>query len=50
MDVEIRDEDMRAVPTCESGEIWMKSPTLIRGYWESLKRPPRRSSRLAAHR
>lgn len=33
MDVEIRDENARAVPTCESGEIWMKSPTLIRGYW-----------------
>jgi long-chain acyl-CoA synthetase len=33
MDVEIRDENAHAVPTCESGEIWMKSPTLIRGYW-----------------
>ena len=33
MDVEIRDENARAVPTCESGEIWMKSPTLIRCYW-----------------
>jgi long-chain acyl-CoA synthetase len=33
MDVEIRDEEINAVATCESGEIWMKSPTLIRGYW-----------------
>ncbi len=33
MDVEIRDESARAVPAGESGEIWMKSPTLIRGYW-----------------
>ena len=33
MDIEIRDEDAQAVPTCASGEIWMKSPTLIRGYW-----------------
>jgi long-chain acyl-CoA synthetase len=33
MDVEIRDEDLKAVPTCESGEIWLKAPTLIRGYW-----------------
>lgn len=33
MDVEIRDEDCRAVPIGQSGEIWMKSPTLIRSYW-----------------
>jgi len=33
MDVEIRDEELRALGTGESGEIWLKSPTLIRGYW-----------------
>jgi long-subunit acyl-CoA synthetase (AMP-forming) len=33
MDVDIRDESARTVPVGESGEIWMKSPTLIRGYW-----------------
>ena len=34
MDVDIRDEDARPVPVGQSGEIWLKSPTLIRGYWE----------------
>jgi long-chain acyl-CoA synthetase len=33
MDVEIRDEEMRALGVNENGEIWMRSPTLIRGYW-----------------
>ncbi len=33
MDVEIRDDELRALPANTSGEIWMKSPTLIRGYW-----------------
>lgn len=33
MDVEIRDEDGNNVGTNVSGEIWMKSPTCIRGYW-----------------
>ena len=33
MDVEIRDEDAHALPVGSSGEIWMKSPTMIRGYW-----------------
>jgi len=33
MDVDIRDESARSLPRGESGEIWMKSPTLIRGYW-----------------
>ncbi len=33
MDVDIRDEDARSVGVNERGEIWMKSPTLIRGYW-----------------
>jgi long-chain acyl-CoA synthetase len=34
MDVEIRDEERRPVAVGERGEIWLKSPTLIRGYWE----------------
>ena len=34
MDVQIRDEQLHALNACESGEIWLKSPTLIRGYWE----------------
>ncbi len=34
MDVDIRDEQRGSLPLGESGEIWMKSPTLIRGYWE----------------
>ena len=33
VDVEIRDEEHRAVPVGERGEIWMKGPNLIRGYW-----------------
>jgi long-chain acyl-CoA synthetase len=33
MDVEIRDENGNQLPTGESGEIWMKGPTLIEGYW-----------------
>jgi long-chain acyl-CoA synthetase len=33
MDVEIRDEQLGALPVGESGEIWLKSPTLIREYW-----------------
>lgn len=33
MDVEIRDDRLNPLITCESGEIWLKSPTLIRGYW-----------------
>lgn len=33
MDVEIRDEQMRTLGVNEKGEIWMRSPTLIRGYW-----------------
>ncbi|MGA2123569.1 MAG: class I adenylate-forming enzyme family protein [Acidimicrobiales bacterium] len=35
MDVEIRDEDARTLPPGRSGEVWMKSPTLIRGYWNN---------------
>jgi long-chain acyl-CoA synthetase len=33
MDTEIRDEEGRPVPVGERGEIWMKGPNLIRGYW-----------------
>jgi long-chain acyl-CoA synthetase len=33
MDVEVRDGEMRALGPNANGEIWMKSPTLIRGYW-----------------
>ncbi len=33
MDVEVRDDEGRKLPANTSGEIWMKSPTLIRGYW-----------------
>ncbi|MHB8379394.1 MAG: class I adenylate-forming enzyme family protein [Acidimicrobiales bacterium] len=35
MDADIRDESLRSLPTGESGEIWLKSPTLIRGYWRN---------------
>jgi long-chain acyl-CoA synthetase len=33
MDVQICDEDARVLARGERGEIWLKSPTLIRGYW-----------------
>ena len=33
MDMEIRDEQGNPVPVGERGEIWMKGPNLIRGYW-----------------
>jgi long-chain acyl-CoA synthetase len=33
LDIEIRDPLGHPVPTSGSGEIWLKSPTLIRGYW-----------------
>jgi long-chain acyl-CoA synthetase len=33
MDVEIRDEDGKPVPPGTHGEIWMRGPNLIRGYW-----------------
>jgi long-chain acyl-CoA synthetase len=32
-DTEIRDEAGNPVPLGERGEIWMKGPNLIRGYW-----------------
>ena len=33
MDVEIRDEEGHPVPAGHRGQIWMKGPNLIRGYW-----------------
>jgi long-chain acyl-CoA synthetase len=33
MDFDIRDDELKSVPRGERGQIWMKSPTLIRGYW-----------------
>jgi long-chain acyl-CoA synthetase len=33
MDTEIRDEDENPVPVGDRGEIWMKGPNVIRGYW-----------------
>jgi long-chain acyl-CoA synthetase len=33
LEISIRDPDGWALPTGESGEIWLKSPSLIRGYW-----------------
>ena len=33
MIVEVRDENLKPVPTGQSGEIWSFGPMLIRGYW-----------------
>jgi long-chain acyl-CoA synthetase len=33
LEMEIRGDDDRPVPTGERGEIWFKGPNLIRGYW-----------------
>jgi long-chain acyl-CoA synthetase len=33
MDVEIRDEEGVSVPAGTLGQIWMKGPNVIRGYW-----------------
>jgi len=34
MDVDVRDERAASVPKGTSGEIWLKGPTTIRGYWQ----------------
>ena len=33
LELDVRDPDSRSVPIGDSGEIWMKGPHLIRGYW-----------------
>ncbi|HUE60080.1 MAG TPA: class I adenylate-forming enzyme family protein [Acidimicrobiales bacterium] len=33
LEISIRDPDGNPLPVGESGEIWLKSPSLIRGYW-----------------
>ena len=33
MRVEVRDENLKSLPTGEAGEIWFFGPMLIRGYW-----------------
>jgi long-chain acyl-CoA synthetase len=33
VDIEIRDQHRQPVPAGTRGEIWMKGPNLIRGYW-----------------
>lgn len=33
MRVEVRDENLKSVPTGQAGEIWFFGPMLIRGYW-----------------
>ncbi|SNC62603.1 fatty-acyl-CoA synthase [Marinobacter sp. es.048] len=33
MSLEIRDPDGRVVPVGQPGEIWIKAPTLMQGYW-----------------
>jgi long-chain acyl-CoA synthetase len=33
MELEVRDDHGKPVPTGERGEIWFKGPVLIRGYW-----------------
>ena len=33
MRVEVRDDNLKSLPTGEAGEIWFFGPMLIRGYW-----------------
>ena len=35
MRIEVRDPELRPVPTGERGEIWFEGPMLIRGYWNN---------------
>jgi long-chain acyl-CoA synthetase len=35
MRIEVRDPNLRQVPTGERGEIWFNGPMLIRGYWNN---------------
>ncbi len=35
MDVDIRDDELHSLARGERGEIWLKSPTLFRGYWQN---------------
>lgn len=35
--VEVRDENLKSVPTGEAGEIWFFGPMLIRGYWNRVE-------------
>jgi long-chain acyl-CoA synthetase len=35
LQLQVRDPDLVEVPTGELGEIWMKGPNIIRGYWNN---------------
>jgi len=37
MDVDVRDESGTSIALGESGEIWLKTPTMIRGYWRKAE-------------
>jgi long-chain acyl-CoA synthetase len=37
MDVDVRDESGTSLALGESGEIWLKTPTMIRGYWRNVE-------------
>jgi long-chain acyl-CoA synthetase len=37
MDVDIRNESTHSLPIGQSGEIWLKGPTNVRGYWQRPK-------------
>jgi long-chain acyl-CoA synthetase len=37
MDVDVRDESGTSLGVGESGEIWLKTPTMIRGYWRKAE-------------
>jgi benzoate-CoA ligase len=42
-EVEVRGEDGRALPEGQSGELWLRGPTLMAGYWN---RPEQTAERL----